>query len=536
MKKILFSLMFMSAVAAYSQPKDEPVMSGQYEPNWENLAAWDCPDWFRDAKFGIWAHWDPQCQAEAGDWYAREMYYPGWKQDHHRKNFGDPKEYGYKELCRDWKADKWDPEELIRLYKSAGARYFMAMGNHHDNFDCWDSPYQEWNSMRMGPMKDIVGGWAKMCEKYGLKLGVSFHASHTWTWMEPSTNFDGNLTREDGYAKNEDGSYKYWWHGLDPQELYAQNHPHSDGWEKSGSIHREWGWQNRAAQPSEHFKRKFQNRVLQCINAYNPAIIYFDDTVLPFWGCDESIGLNILTHYYNHSAAKDGTGKAEVVVTGKILEDKHKKAMMWDVERGVPDRCQDLPWQTCTCLGNWHYERGIYNRNAYKSADHVIRMLVDIVSKNGNLLLSVPVRGNGEIDERERERVLGIKAWMDINGESIYGTRPWKVYGEGPLFESANPLNAQGFNEGIKYSAADVRYVQKGNTIYATIMAWPQDTKFTFKALGQKATTNPGKIKNVKLLGGAKVPFKQSKDGLAVTLPATHPNEIAPVLAIELKK
>ena len=314
MKKILFSLMFMSAVAAYSQPKDEPVMSGQYEPNWENLAAWDCPDWFRDAKFGIWAHWDPQCQAEAGDWYAREMYYPGWKQDHHRKNFGDPKEYGYKELCRDWKADKWDPEELIRLYKSAGARYFMAMGNHHDNFDCWDSPYQEWNSMRMGPMKDIVGGWAKMCEKYGLKLGVSFHASHTWTWMESSTNFDGNLTREDGYAKNEDGSYKYWWHGLDPQELYAQNHPHSDGWEKSGSIHREWGWQNGAAQPSEHFKRKFQNRVLQCINAYNPAIIYFDDTVLPFWGCDESIGLNILTHYYNHSAAKDGTGKATVTL------------------------------------------------------------------------------------------------------------------------------------------------------------------------------------------------------------------------------
>ena len=350
-----FTLSANAKIKVKKPKKNVAVQTGQYEPSWENLAAWECPEWFRNAKFGIWAHWDPQCQAEAGDWYAREMYYPGWKQDWHKSHFGNPKDYGYKELCRDWKAQDWDPEALIKLYKSAGARYFMAMGNHHDNFDCWDSPYQEWNSMNVGPMRDIVGGWAEMCEKYGLKLGISFHASHTWTWMEPSTWYDGTLTKDDGKG--------LWWEGLDPQELYAQNHPHSSGWESSGSIHGQWAWSNGAALPSQAYKQKFLNRVLQAINKYHPAVIYFDDTVLPFWGCDESVGLNILTHYYNTSAREDGTGKAEVVVTGKILQDQHKRAMLWDVERGIPDRCQDLPWQTCTCIGDWHYERGTYDRN-----------------------------------------------------------------------------------------------------------------------------------------------------------------------------
>lgn len=525
----LLAALTMCCTTAWAQPADVPVQTGQYEPTWENLAAWECPEWFRNAKFGIWAHWDPQCQAEAGDWYARFMYYPGdWKYNWHVEHFGNPGTYGYKELCRDWKAEDWNPEELISLYQSAGARYFMAMGNHHDNFDCWDSPYQEWNSMRVGPMKDIVGGWSEMCKKYGLHLGISFHASHAWTWMEPSQRFDGNLTKADGAG--------LWWKGLDPQELYAQNHAHSSGWDNSGTIHSQWNWANGANLPSQAYKQKFQNRVLQCINAYHPDVIYFDDTVLPFWGCDESIGLNILTHYYNTSAQRDGTGKAEVVVTGKILQDQHKKAMMWDVERGVPDHCQDLPWQTCTCLGDWHYERGIYERNGYKSADHVIRMLVDIVSKNGNLLLSVPVRGSGVIDERERERVMGIKAWMDINSESIYDTRPWKVYGEGPLFETANPLNEQGFNEGINYSASDVRYVVKEGTVYATIMVWPSAGEFTFKTFSIASPYYNGKVKSVRLLGAGDVPFTFDEYGLTVQVPAKHPNEIAPVFAITFEE
>ena len=186
-----------------------------------------------------------------------------------------------------------------------------------------------------------------------------------------------------------------------------------------------------------------------------------------------------------------------------------------------------MPWQTCTCIGSWHYDRGIYNRNGYKSAATVIRMLVDVVSKNGTLLLSIPVRANGTIDEKERAIVNDIKAWMNINKKSIYGTRPWKTFGEGPLAESSNPLNAQGFNEGIKYSAQDVRYVQKGkNRIYATIMMWPKAGDFTLKALKDE------RVKGVRLLGYGKLKFRQSGEGLVVTLPAEHPNEIAPVIEI----
>ena len=188
---------------------DMPVMTGAYTPDWENLAVWECPDWFRDAKFGIWAHWDPQCEAEDGDWYARSMY----GQDSHQWNrftqvMGTPpsKTMGYKDLCDHWKADKWNPAELIKLYYEAGARYFMTMGQHHDNFDCWDSPYQEWNSVAIGPKKDIVGGWIEECRKYDMKVGVSMHGAHAWTFFEIAWDYDVKMTKEDGLAKNGDGS------------------------------------------------------------------------------------------------------------------------------------------------------------------------------------------------------------------------------------------------------------------------------------------------------------------------------------------
>ena len=538
---LLFScLLTLSAQpheAGYVRPHDEiqvptedvAVETGAFEADWNNLSAWNCPEWFRDAKFGIWAHWDPQCEAEDGDWYARSMYGTGNQRTTFYNYFGHyPSHYwGYKDFCRYWTVAQWNPEELIQLYASAGAKYFMAMGQHHDNYDCWDSPYQEWNSMNVGPKRDIVGEWAAQCRKYGLRLGVSMHGAHAWTFFEVGREADTGVTKEEGAGQ--------WWEGYDPQELYAQNHAHSQNWSDWGSIHSQWGWGNGVCPPSKEYMQKFQNRVLQCINAYNPDMLYFDDTVLPFYGAstnpDDLFSLRILQHYYNHSAAQHD-GQQQVVVTGKILEEKHKQAMLWDVERGIPDQCQPLPWQTCTCIGGWHYSKYEGDNNMYKSAETVIRMLVDIVSKNGNLLLSIPVRGNGTIDNNERRIIAGIKAWMDINGESIFATRPWKVYGEGPLFESANPLNAQGFNEGINYSDQDVRYVERHDTLYATIMRWPSDRQFSFKAFGKLATSYSGKVQSVKLLGAGEIDFTQDDDGLTVTLPAKHPNEIAPVLAI----
>ena len=525
MRKLsLFGWMLAIALNATAQQNDVAVETGPFTADWQSLDAWECPEWFKDAKFGIWAHWGPQCYAEDGDWYARFMYYDGSGQNKwHWDHFGDPAEFGLKELCNDWKAQNWNPESLVNLYKSVGARYFMALGNHHDNFDLWNSPYQEWNSVNVGPKKDIIKGWSDACKKAGLPLGVSIHASHAWTWLEPSQAYDGNLTKADGVGK--------WWEGLDPQELYAQNHEHSRGWMDSGTIHSQWDWGNGASLPSETYKKKFQNRVLELINDYAPDMIYFDDTSLPFYGCDDQIGKNILTHYYNASAAKNG-GTAQVVATGKVLNSAQKKHMMWDVERGVPDRIQDEYWQTCTCIGSWHYDVNVYNRGGYKSAQQVVCMLVDIVSKNGNLLLSIPVKSDGTIDDKEQKILADIKAWMDINSFSIYGTRPWKTFGEGPLADASNPLSAQGFNEGNNYSSKDVRYVQRNDTLFATIMRWPSGKSFTFQSLGKSSEYYSGKVKSLQLLGYGDVEYSEGVDGVTVTLPSTHPNDIAPVFQI----
>ena len=511
------------------------VAQGKYLPDWESLKQWECPEWFKDAKFGIWAHWGPQCQAEAGDWYARHMYYDDeWQGKHHVRTYGSQSEYGLKELCRDWKAERWDPDALVKLYKSVGARYFFTLGQHHDNMDLWDSPYQEWNSVNVGPKKDIVRGWAEACEKYGLPLGVSMHGSHTWTWMEGAQKYDGNLTKEDGYKLNPDGTEK-WWKGLDPQELYAQNHPHSAKWENPGTIHSQWNWGNGASLPSEEYKQKFQNRVLECINTFKPDMLYFDDTVLPFYGCDDSVGLNILSHYYNTSA-KDNGGEQQVVVMGKVLEAHHKELMLWDVERGTPDRAQEKYWQTCTCLGSWHYEKGVYERNRYKSAQQVISMLVDIVSKNGNMLLSVPIRGNGTIDDKEIAILNKMKEWMDVNSVSIYGTRPWKTFGEGPLAEAVIPINAQGFNESNNYSADDIRFVQRNDTVFATTLRYPEGKTVEIKSFGASSKYYSGEVKTVKLLGYGNVEFKNDVDGLVITMPEKKVNDIAAVFVVEFDR
>ena len=527
-KRFLLAALAAMTVSVYAQKTDVEVQTGQYSPDWESLSEWECPEWFKDAKFGIWAHWGPQCHAEAGDWYARFMYYNGTSANTwHKSHFGDPSVFGLKELCNDWKAQNWNPEALVNLYKSVGARYFMALGNHHDNFDLWDSPYQEWNSVNIGPKKDIIKGWSDACKKAGLPLGVSIHASHAWTWLEPSQSYDGNLTKEDGIGK--------WWEGYDPQELYAQNHAHSTGWSNSGTIHSQWDWGNGASLPSAEYKQKFQNRVLEMINDYAPDMIYFDDTAMPFYGCDDEIGKNILAHYYNNSAAKHD-GKQQVIATGKQLTADQKDYMMWDVERGIPDRMQEQYWQTCTCIGDWHYNQNTYNKNSYKSGATVVRMLVDVISKNGNLLLSIPVKSDGTIDDKEEAILADIKAWMDINSESVYGTRTWKTFGEGPLADADNPMNNQGFNEGLSYSSQDVRYVQKDGTVYATIMAWPSAGHFSFSSFSIASPYYSGKVTSVTLLGHGEVEFTQSLEGLTVTIPATHPNEIAPVFAITAKE
>jgi alpha-L-fucosidase len=497
----------------------------EYTPSWESLSSYLTPEWFQDAKFGIWAHWGPQCVPMAGDWYARNMYYEGSDQyKFHLAHYGNPKDFGFKDVIHEWKAENWDPEKLVKLYKDCGAEYFVAMANHHDNLDMWNSTYQEWNTVKVGPRKDILEGWCRAAKKNKLPFGISIHASHAWTWYEGSQDFDGNLTKADGKGT--------WWEGLDPQELYAQNHPRSLNVQDDSSIHKQWDWQNGASLPSEAYITKFYNRTMEAIHRFNPDVVYFDDSVLPFYPYNEEVGLKIASEYYNYNA-QTHKGEQKAILLGKCLSETQKHCLTWDVERGIPDKIQPNYWQTCTCIGQWHYDKGTYERGSYKSAATVIHMLVDIVSKNGNLLLSVPLRPDGTPDEKELAILQDLAAWMKVNGESIHGTRVWRTFGEGPTAQNAKPVEGIGFNEGTAYSAADVRYVTKDDVVYATLLGWPSEEDITLKAFAPKAGNFTGSVKSVKILGYGKQPFLLDADGLHVSLPLNHGEEPAVVLKIE---
>lgn len=517
--------------------EQEPMATGKFEPTWESLMQYEAPEWFRNAKFGIWAHWGPQCVEGSGDWMARSLYMEGTREyQYHLENYGHPSEVGFKDILPLFKAEKWDPDHLVELYKRIGAQYFFALGNHHDNFDLWDSKYQPWNSMNMGPKKDILAGWAAAAKKHGLPFGISFHADHAWVWYEPAQRYDRNGDKMgvpyDGKLTKADGAGK-WWEGYDPQDLYAQNHPLSQGSWADNMISRQWGWENGVEIPSQEYVTNFYNRTLDAINRYEPDLVYFDVTAAPFYPFSDA-GLKIAAHLYNSNMERHG-GKNEAVMFCKILDENQRKALVWDVERGAPNEILPQPWQTCNCIGGWHYNTSIYENGWYKSAATVIKQLVDIVSKNGNLLLSIPLRGDGTFDEKEEVVLNDIGDWMEANKECIFDTRPWVIFGEGPIAESDIKLSEQGFNEGA-YANADhreIRFTQTPAYLYATALGWPEDGTLTIKALGSKSQHFKKSIKSVELLGYGKVKFKRTPEGLVVELPAQPVNKIAPVLRIK---
>ena len=517
--------------------KNEPMMKGKFQPTWSSLETYQVPEWFRNAKFGIWAHWGPQCVEGSGDWMARSMYLEGSAEyKYHVEHYGHPSEVGFKDIIPLFKAEKWNPDALVAFYKKIGAQYFFALGNHHDNFDLWDSKYQAWNSKNMGPKRDILAEWEQAARKYELPFGISFHADHAWTWYEPSQRYDRNGPKAgvpyDGTLTKADGKGK-WWEGYDPQELYAQNHPMSKGSWVDGMIHSQWAWGNGASLPTQEYCTNFYDRTVDAINRYNPDLIYFDVTVVPFYPISDA-GLKIAAHFYNHNMATH-KGKLEAVMLSKILDENQRKAIVWDVERGAPNEIMEQPWQSCSCIGGWHYNTSIYENNWYKSAADVVKLLVDIVSKNGNLLLSVPLRADGTFDEKEEKILNEFGDWMNINKEAILDTRPWEIFGEGPIAEADIKINAQGFNEGSysKSTAQEIRFTQTKKDLYATVLAWPTEKQILIKSLSDESKLFPGKISRVELLGYGKVPFTRTDKGLLINMPDKQINKIAPVFKIK---
>lgn len=536
---LLLGISLTAAVAQTNSLALPPIASGPFQPDWNSLTNYQCPEWFRDAKFGIWAHWGPQCEPEHGDWYARNMYIPGdnnWKL--HRAEYGHQSTNGFKDVIHLWKAANFNPDQLLKFYKANGAKYFMALANHHDNLDLYNSKYQPWNSVAVGPQKDLIGGWAKAARKNGLRFGVSVHASHAWSWYEPAQGadkdgplagvpYDGKLTKADGKG--------LWWDGLDPQDLYAQNHV--------PGTKLEWRWDpaKGSSVPDAAYMEKFFKRTQQLWDDYQPDQIYFDDSVLPFWGVTDEIGLKLAAHFYN--SRLDKNGRTEAVMNNKILNEMQRRAMIYDIERGKAHDILPQPWQTDTCIGSWHYNQDIFKKHQYKSAASVIRMLADIVSKNGNLMLSVPLQRDGQPDADEVRIVSEIGAWLKANGKAIYATRPWKIYGEGPSTQSSEKGHFDGQADVSKkpFTAQDIRFTQSkdGKTLYAIVLEIPPDGKVTIKSLAANSAYWPGKIGSVHLIRGdsfwsdLKVKYTRDADGLHVSLPGDFKGQTAFALKIQ---
>jgi alpha-L-fucosidase len=522
-------------------PAHVTLAPGKFQPNWASLETnYQCPEWFRDAKFGIWAHWSAQCQPEMGDWFARKMYMEGSDDyEFSRTNYGPQSQFGFKDIDNMWHAEHWDPDQLMQLYKAAGAKYFMALANHHDNFDTYDSKWQPWNSVNIGPHKDIIGIWAKTAHKYGLRFAVSNHSSHTWHWFQVAYGYDttgeykdvpydGWLTRADGKGK--------WWDGYDPQDLYGgprEAPPKGlDTKQMTNWINSHYKWHEEIPPNDNGYSEKWFLRCQDLVDKYHPDMVYFDDTQLPL----EQYGLDIAAHFYNANAAWHG-GQNEAVITGKLLTPEQRAGIVEDYERGASAEIQPRPWQTDTCIGGWHYDRRIFEQHRYKTVSLVTKMLANIVSKNGNLMLNIPVRGDGTIDDDEIKFLHGLAAWMKINGEGIFATRPWKVYGEGP------PAVAGGMfiEKKQQFSAKDIRYTQTkdGRTLYAFFLGWPDDGKLTIHTLGLGDAVQPAlldkTIGSLTLLGSQeKISWTRDADGLHVTLPATPPCEGACALKLAL--
>jgi alpha-L-fucosidase len=493
-----------------------PLFAQKFEPSWESLQQYECPQWFRDAKLGIFICWNPYTVPAQGDWYARHMYMQGHSQyKYHVEHYGHPSKFGYKDIIPLWKGERFNPDELVGLFKQAGAKYIVPMAMHHDNFDLWDSKYQRWNSVNMGPHKDIIGMWRKATLKHGLRFGVTTHLARSYCWFQTS------------HGADKEGPFKgIPYDGRDPNysDLYHETH---------GDTTKRY-----PKNPSEAWKRSWYNRIRDLVDQHRPDLLYFDGGV-PFG----KVGLEMAAYYYNQNMLWHG-GKLEAVLNLKNWPDgSHGEyrdgTCVQDLERGLLSDIRELPWQNDTSIGDWFWT----DPPKYRSVDSIIDMLVDIVSKNGNLLLNVPPKADGTLDDEAIKILQEMGRWMDINGEAIYGTRPWIRFGEGPtaIKEGGH------FTDGkITFTAQDIRFTTKGGALYAIALDWPKDGRLTITSLGADSE-KVGAVKSVSVLGCEGRPqwrqereelqlkWRQDHNGLTLELPSRKPCDYAFPFRIEFK-
>ena len=471
---------------------------GRFSPTWDSLSNYQVPDWFRDAKFGVFMHWGAySVPAHASEWYPRLMYRKEspvfeW----HRQHWGPQSMFGYKDFIPLFRGEHWRPDELVDLYRRVGAKYIIPVGEHHDGFPMYDSHLTEWCVARMGPRRDTIAEWAREVRNQGLKLGISSHRAFHWSYYTFEKDFD---TSNPLYAG-----------------LYGPIHA------PTPLINQQPG--QMVQEPSEEFIQDWFARCVEIVDLYHPDLFYFDwADIAPGFEPERK---QLAAYYYNVAAQRG----QDVVLTYKLTAYPEHAAVL-NIERGLASGIRELPWQTGTSVSwkSWGY----IEDDSFKSASLIVHELIDIVSKNGNMSLNVGPRSDGTLPPEAEEIFRSIGHWMSVNGEAIYGTRPWKVFGEGPTTLASGSFGEEKL-KALSFTPQDVRFTTKGDAIYAMLMAWPGH-EARIKALGTNSKNAPDRISNVSLLGcDARLKWRREPDALVVEMPSEKPCDIAYALKITI--
>jgi alpha-L-fucosidase len=467
-----------------------------FAPTWESLRKIPTPQWLRDGKFGIYTHWGVYAVPAVGPngtWYSHNVYMNpnSPERAYHEATYGPLEKFGYKDFIPMFTGAKFDADEWADLFRRAGARFAGPVAEHHDGFSMWDTAYSDWNAAKMGPKRDIVGELSVAIKKAGLKFVTAFHHAENWYF------------------------FPVW------DKRYDCGDPRYSG--LYGPIH------EKGAQPDKAFLDRWAAKVREVIDKYRPDFLWFD---FGLGFVPETYKRDLLAHFFN-AAAADGR---EVVVSYKG-HDLPPGVGINDLELGQEREMTYHEWITDTSVDNqgaWGYVRGA----GFKTTENLVHNLMDRISKNGYLLLNVGPKPDGTIPDEARERLLGLGRWLEVNGEAVYGTRPWVVAGEGPT-----KLDAEGdFNErdDLRYKAQDIRFTTKGDVLYATALGWPGE-RILIKSLagGPDPGRNfwnglyPSEIISVSMLGdGRPLKWEMTKDGMTIETPPTKPCAYAYVFKI----
>ena len=441
-----------------------------FQPDWDNIAQnYKFPEWFCDAKFGIFIHWGVySVPAFGSEWYSRDMYQKDSRTyKHHIETYGEHTQFGYKDFIPMFKCENFDASQWVKLFKKAGAKYVVPVAEHCDGFSMYDSDLNEWNSVKMGPKKDMIGLLKQAVEREGMFFGLSTHRAEN-AWF-----FNGGMTFPSDVQDT-------------AIALYGRRFPVQEKYDES-------------------FAREWLTRTYELVNKYRPSLIWFDWTVnnpvlMPYFN-------KLLAYYYNNALDWD----KQVVVNTK--EGYPTNIQVWDVERGKSGKMMKFPWQTDTSIGkkSWCYIDGEEN----KTAEQIIHDLIDIVSKNGNLLLNIGPRADGTITEEQQAILLDIGKWLKVNGDAIYGTRCWKKHGEGDATSTKGTFTD---NNATAYTARDMRFTTKNHDLYVIVLDW--DDAGTMVTSLDKTAIADAKIQHVQMLGSnEKIEWKQTDEGLKLSFP-----------------